>query len=212
MVYNFRKLWAHRTSQSDSDSDSDPEPANLPTASGREITLTRLTHPDSQLSHAAFCTTSYFLSKLLMQSLGTSRDSEISQTQQTKLKILNAFVMIAVVDSKVVSVIANTSWRPTLHLFMATDGHDPTPFVEDHEPLAAPEGHQPVSDCAPSFTSRAVETVFKKLQVIFTTNPRVATIEKDKPEDLAILIIVNASPPPSVSERDLPTLVDECRL
>jgi hypothetical protein len=221
------KFW-HQSSESESESDSDQvTEADCPqaaTSSSEELDSEMALSPNQVQQHAAFRTTSYFLSKLLTRSLRTGRNlQDLSEVERKQLKILNAFSTITVIDSEVVSVIANASWGPTLQLIAtaedhdpvpAIEGHHPVPSVEGHEPVTAPEGHQPVSDESPNLISRGVDFACQKFRVIFTTNPRAVASERDEDprEDQAIPIIVDACSPVGVSVSDLPALVQQCNL
>lgn len=135
-MVQFGMKWYWPSDQPDSESDQNTD-SDSPTATrSEEITLDSDSddHDQLELEHAAFCMTSYFLSKLLMRSLGTGRNLQgIPKVQRTQLKILNAFLTIAVIDSEVVSVVAETQWGPTLHLIMAFEGHKPFSATEGYD-------------------------------------------------------------------------------
>lgn len=209
----------HQPSQFDFDQSSEPDPPTA-TSSSEEIPS-----DPNELQHAAFRTTSFFLPKLLTRSLGTGRNLQsLTYVQAIQLKVLNAFSTIAVINSEVVSVVANTtSWGRTLQLIAAQEGQpipvtedllQAIPSVEGHEPVTAPEGRQSVSGQSRHLMSKVVDHIrqtLQTLQFVFTTNPRVVT-GVDPRDDQDIPIVVDASSPANVSESDLPALVQECSL
>ena len=233
----FSRFFHRASSDSESDQSDPPESdqsthPNHPTAtsSSEETPPDPILDLDSEdAQHAAFRTTSYFLSKLLTRSLGTGPNfNGIPAMQRTQLKILNAFATIAVIDSEVVSVVANTSWQPTLQLIAAAEGHEPVPAAEGCRPVPSVEGHEPVTapeatNQSPNFVLKLADLLCQKFQVIFTKNPRDVASRKDtasKPEHTdpddpttpTTPTIVDVHPPVGVSESDLPDLVKKCKL